>query len=300
MLFMLAVLPMLSACGYNTIPTAEENAKAAWSEVLNQYQRRADLIPNLVETVKGYASHEKDVLEGVVEARAKATQVTVTPETLSDPEAFKKFQETQSGLTGTLSKLLAPCAPFVCERMYQNLVGSIRTARTGLIFSAHRTGRIAFPSSSIPTKAMCSVGPTTWTMSSTTSDSEFARQAWSAINRSLSSPTAWEASLLGGFSCVGSSMLRRPAPHPSGCFLWRPPRSARTGETGSLRSPSFSSTAKLTLSVFPKRTAGWMFSIAIFVISRSRVGSPSMGGSLSKTSSSSCAGSAYFRELSSA
>jgi hypothetical protein len=83
------VLPLLSACGYNTIPTAEENAKAAWSEVLNQYQRRADLIPNLVETVKGYAAHEKDVLEGVVEARAKATQVTVLARALSDPEAFK-------------------------------------------------------------------------------------------------------------------------------------------------------------------------------------------------------------------
>src|SRR5690606_4509050 len=67
-------LPLLSACGYNTIPTLEEHAKAAWSEVLNQYQRRADLIPNLVATVKGYAAHEKEVLEGVVEARAKATQ----------------------------------------------------------------------------------------------------------------------------------------------------------------------------------------------------------------------------------
>ena len=67
----------------------EEKAKAAWSEVLNQYQRRADLIPNLVETVKGYAAHEKEVLEGVVEARAKATQVTLSPEALSDPEAFK-------------------------------------------------------------------------------------------------------------------------------------------------------------------------------------------------------------------
>ncbi|MGC4034135.1 MAG: LemA family protein [Tepidisphaeraceae bacterium] len=73
---------LLAGCGYNTIPTAEENAKAAWSEVLNQYQRRADLIPNLVETVKGYATHEKDTLDAVVEARAKATQVTVTPETL--------------------------------------------------------------------------------------------------------------------------------------------------------------------------------------------------------------------------
>ncbi|EBU7498176.1 LemA family protein, partial [Salmonella enterica subsp. enterica serovar Typhi] len=69
------VMPLLSACGYNTIPTAEETAKAQWSEVLNQYQRRADLIPNLVETVKGYASHEQETLQGVVEARAKATQV---------------------------------------------------------------------------------------------------------------------------------------------------------------------------------------------------------------------------------
>jgi LemA protein len=107
LLVLLLALPLLSACGFNTIPTAEEKAKAAWSEVLNQYQRRADLIPNLVETVKGYAAHEKEVLEGVVEARAKATQVTVSPETLSDPEAFRKFQESQSGLTGALGRLLA-------------------------------------------------------------------------------------------------------------------------------------------------------------------------------------------------
>ena len=106
-LVMAAFLPLLAACGYNTIPTAEENAKAAWSEVLNQYQRRADLIPNLVETVKGYAAHEKDTLDAVVEARSKATQVTVTPETLSNPEAFKKFQDAQSGLTSALSRLLA-------------------------------------------------------------------------------------------------------------------------------------------------------------------------------------------------
>ncbi|TPN59340.1 LemA family protein, partial [Mesorhizobium sp. B1-1-5] len=93
LLVMAVMLPLLAGCGYNTIPTAEENAKAAWSEVLNQYQRRADLIPNLVETVKGYASHEKDTLDAVVEARAKATQVTVTPETLKDPEALKRFQD---------------------------------------------------------------------------------------------------------------------------------------------------------------------------------------------------------------
>ena len=119
---MLVALPLLSACGYNTIPTAEENAKAAWSEVLNQYQRRADLIPNLVETVKGYATHEKDVLEGVVEARAKATQVTVSPETLSDPEAFKKFQESQSGLTGALSKLLAVVENYPDLKANQNFL----------------------------------------------------------------------------------------------------------------------------------------------------------------------------------
>ena len=109
LLLLAMALPLLSGCGYNTIPTAEERAKAAWSEVLNQYQRRADLIPNLVETVKGYAAQEREVLEAVVEARAKATQpqVQVTPEQLSDPEAFKAFQESQAGLTGALSRLLA-------------------------------------------------------------------------------------------------------------------------------------------------------------------------------------------------
>ncbi len=122
LLFMLLALPLLSACGYNTIPTAEERAKASWSEVLNQYQRRADLIPNLVETVKGYASHEKDVLESVVEARAKATQVTVTPETLSDPEAFKAFQESQSGLTSSLSRLLAVVENYPDLKANQNFL----------------------------------------------------------------------------------------------------------------------------------------------------------------------------------
>ena len=107
MLAMALLLPLLSACGYNTIPTAEENAKAAWSEVQNQYQRRADLIPNLVETVKGYATHEKETLDAVVEARAKATQTTLPPEALNDPEKFKAFQESQSGLTSALSRLLA-------------------------------------------------------------------------------------------------------------------------------------------------------------------------------------------------
>jgi len=107
LLALTALLPLLAGCGFNTIPTAEERAKAAWSEVLNQYQRRADLIPNLVETVKGYASHEKDVLESVVEARARATQVTLPPDALDDPQKFKAFQDSQSGLTSALSRLLA-------------------------------------------------------------------------------------------------------------------------------------------------------------------------------------------------
>jgi LemA protein len=122
LLLLALALPLLSACGFNTIPTAEEQAKAAWSEVLNQYQRRADLIPNLVETVKGYAAHEKEVLEGVVEARAKATQVTVSPETLSDPEAFKAFQEGQAGLTGALSRLLAVVENYPDLKANQNFL----------------------------------------------------------------------------------------------------------------------------------------------------------------------------------
>ena len=121
-LVMAIALPLLSACGYNTIPTLEEHAKAAWSEVLNQYQRRADLIPNLVETVKGYAAHEKAVLEGVVEARAKATQVTVTPETLTDPEAFRTFQENQAGLTSALSRLLAVVENYPDLKANQNFL----------------------------------------------------------------------------------------------------------------------------------------------------------------------------------
>ena len=82
----------LSGCGYNDLQGLDEDTKAAWSEVVNQYQRRADLIPNLVATVKGYAAHEKDTLEGVVQARAQATGIQVTPETLKDPAAFEQFQ----------------------------------------------------------------------------------------------------------------------------------------------------------------------------------------------------------------
>lgn len=121
-ILMALLLPLLAGCGYNTIPTAEENAKAAWSQVQNQYQRRADLIPNLVATVKGYAAHEKDTLQAVVEARAKATQVTISPETLSNPEAFKKFQDAQSGLTSALSRLLAVVENYPDLKANQNFL----------------------------------------------------------------------------------------------------------------------------------------------------------------------------------
>ena len=121
-LLALLLLPLLAGCGFNTIPTNEERARAAWSEVLNQYQRRADLIPNLVETVKGYAAHEREVLEAVVEARARATQVQVTPEMLQDPAAFEAFQEGQSALTGALSRLLAVVENYPDLKASQNFL----------------------------------------------------------------------------------------------------------------------------------------------------------------------------------
>ena len=97
----------LAGCGYNTIPTLEEQAKARWGDVQNQYQRRADLIPNLVATVQGYAKQEKDVLTSVVEARAKATQVKVDASQLTDPDKLKQFQDAQNQLSGALGRLLA-------------------------------------------------------------------------------------------------------------------------------------------------------------------------------------------------
>jgi LemA protein len=98
---------VLAGCGYNTIPTLEEQAKARWSDVQNQYQRRADLIPNLVATVQGYAKQEKEVLTAVVEARAKATQVKVDASQLTDPEKLKQFQDAQNQFSGAIGRLLA-------------------------------------------------------------------------------------------------------------------------------------------------------------------------------------------------
>ena len=102
----LAAALSLTACGVNSIPTKEEGVKAAWGEVENQYQRRADLIPNLVETVKGYAKQEQDVLVGVTEARAKATQTTLNAGHLSDPAKVAAYQQAQDGLSSALSRLM--------------------------------------------------------------------------------------------------------------------------------------------------------------------------------------------------
>ncbi|HEY4863285.1 MAG TPA: LemA family protein, partial [Xanthobacteraceae bacterium] len=121
----LAVLVLavnLAGCGVNTIPTQEERARAAWSEVLNQYQRRNDLIPNLVETVKGYAQQERDVFIQVTEARAKATQIKIDPSILTDPEAFKRFQEVQAQLSGALARLLAVSERYPDLKSSQNFL----------------------------------------------------------------------------------------------------------------------------------------------------------------------------------
>lgn len=105
----------LSGCGYNQFQSLDEDTKANWSEVLNQYQRRADLVPNLVSTVKGYASHEEKVLTEVTEARAKVGSMQVTPELLNDPDAFAKYQAAQGQLTSALSRLM------VVSENYPNL-----------------------------------------------------------------------------------------------------------------------------------------------------------------------------------
>ncbi len=111
----LAATGLLTGCGYNDFQRLDESSKAAWSEVLNQYQRRADLVPNIVATVKGEAAFEQDTLTKVIEARSKATAMQVTPETLNNPEAFKKFQAAQGELGGALSRLM------VVSENYPNL-----------------------------------------------------------------------------------------------------------------------------------------------------------------------------------
>lgn len=112
----------LASCGINNIPTYEEQAKASWSNVLNQYQRRAELIPNLISTVKGFAAHEKEVFLEVVEARAKATSIQIPKDILTNPEAFKKFQEIQSQLGSALGRLIAVSESYPDLKSSQNFL----------------------------------------------------------------------------------------------------------------------------------------------------------------------------------
>ena len=115
LLFILVLSLGLGGCGYNTFQTTDEQIKASWSEVLNQYQRRADLVPNLVNVVKGETQFEQETLTRVIEARSKATSIQATPELLNDPAAFQRFQQAQGQLTGALSRLL------VVSENYPNL-----------------------------------------------------------------------------------------------------------------------------------------------------------------------------------
>ena len=120
-LLMLAV-QLLTACGVNNIPSYDENVKAGWAEVQNQYQRRADLIPNLVSTVKGYAAHEQDTLTAVVEARAKVGSMQVNSDIINNPEAMKQFEQAQAQLTGALSRLMVVVEKYPDLKANQNFL----------------------------------------------------------------------------------------------------------------------------------------------------------------------------------
>jgi LemA protein len=112
----------LSGCGYNNVPRLDEQAKAAWSEVLNQYKRRADLVPNLVETVKGFAAQEKSVLTEVTQARASASQMKIPDDILTNPQAFQQFQANQAQLTGALGRLLVTVEKYPDLKSNQNFL----------------------------------------------------------------------------------------------------------------------------------------------------------------------------------
>ena len=119
---LIAMAALLSGCGINNIPTYDEQVKAAWSQVENQYQRRADLIPNLVETVKGFAKQEQDTLVAVIEARAKATSIQVDASTLNQPEKMRQFEQAQQQLSGALSRLMAVSERYPDLKSNQNFL----------------------------------------------------------------------------------------------------------------------------------------------------------------------------------
>ena len=116
------VVVFIGGCGINNIPSEDEAVKATWGQVQNQYQRRADLVPNLVATVKGYAEHEQETLEAVTEARAKVSQMNVSPETINDPAAYKAFEQNQAALTSALSRLMVVVEKYPDLKANQNFL----------------------------------------------------------------------------------------------------------------------------------------------------------------------------------
>lgn len=122
LLFLISILPLFSACGINNIPTYDEEVKASWSQVLNQYKRRSDLIPNLVNTVKGYAAQEKDVLISVTEARSKVANMKLPKDVLTNPQAFQTFQQNQGALSSALSRLMVVVEKYPDLKSNQNFL----------------------------------------------------------------------------------------------------------------------------------------------------------------------------------
>lgn len=140
-LFVLLTIAMLSGCGYNAIQQKDEAVKASWSEVLNQYQRRADLVPNLVNTVKGYASHEEEVFTKVTEARAQVGTLKITPEMLSDPAAISKFQAAQGELSSALTRLMAVSENYPqlkADGLFQNLQAQLEGTENRITVARNR------------------------------------------------------------------------------------------------------------------------------------------------------------------
>ncbi|NII11424.1 LemA family protein [Oleiagrimonas sp. C23AA] len=140
-LLVLVVVSLLSGCGYNAIQRQDEAVKAAWSEVLNQYQRRADLVPNLVNTVKGYAQHEERVLTEVTKARAQVGQVKLTPEQAADPQQLAQFQQAQSHLSSALSRLLVVSERYPdlkANQLFQNLQVQLEGTENRITVARHR------------------------------------------------------------------------------------------------------------------------------------------------------------------
>ena len=141
LLFIVLVLAALSGCGYNAIQQKDEAVTAAWSEVLNQYQRRADLVPNLVNTVKGYATHEEEVLTKVTEARAQVGTLKITPEMLSDPAAISKFQAAQGELSSALTRLMAVSENYPqlkADGLFQNLQAQLEGTENRITVARNR------------------------------------------------------------------------------------------------------------------------------------------------------------------